>query len=258
VIGDEPCNTEMIRTLQRKLYRKAKAEPAFRFYLLYDKICGKDILAHAYALARANAGAPGVDGVSFPTIETSGGEAWLTGLREELVAKTYRPQPVRRVMIPKPGGGERPLGIPTIRDRVVQTAAKLVLEPIFEADLEDNAYCYRPARGAVDAIKEVHRLICRGHTDVVDADLAKRLHRCGFGLSIAGMTDEGRSRWQGESGRENFRRVASPQECRRDQRPFSAGGSRVTISAPASERKSSFALKPMSSWCSTLAAISVL
>jgi RNA-directed DNA polymerase len=164
---------EMIRTLQRKLYRKAKAEPAFRFYLLYDKICRKDVLAHAYELARANAGAPGVDGVSFPAIEVSGVEAWLTGLREELVAKTYRPQPVRRVMIPKPGGGERPLGIPTIRDRVVQTAAKLVLEPIFETDLEDNAYGYRPARGAADAIKEVHRLICRGHTDVVDADLSR-------------------------------------------------------------------------------------
>src|SRR5271170_5815344 len=164
---------EMIRTLQRKLYRKAKAEPAFRFYLLYDKICRKDILAHAYALARANAGAPGVDGVSFPAIETAGVQAWLTGLREELVAKTYRPQPVRRVMIPKPGGGERPLGIPTIRDRVVQTATKLVLEPIFEADFDDGAYGYRPGRSATDAIREVHRLICRGYTDVVDADLSK-------------------------------------------------------------------------------------
>ena len=135
---------EKIRTLQRKLYRKAKAEPAFRFYVLYDKICREDILRHAYGLARANAGAPGVDGVSFAQIEASGLEAWLAGLREELVSKTYRPDPVRRVMIPKPGGGERPLGIPTIRDRVVQTAAKLVLEPIFEADFEDNAYGYRP------------------------------------------------------------------------------------------------------------------
>jgi RNA-directed DNA polymerase len=165
---------EKIRTLQRKLYRKAKAEPTFRFYVLYDKICREDILRHAYALARANAGTPGVDGVSFAQIEASGLEAWLVGLREELVSKTYRPDPVRRVAIPKPnGGGERLLGIPTIRCRVVQTAAKLVLAPIFEADFEDSAYGYRPARGAADAIKEVHRLVCRGYTDVVDADLSK-------------------------------------------------------------------------------------
>ena len=164
---------EKIRSLQRKLYRKAKAEPAFRFYVLYDKICREDILRHAYGLARANAGAAGVDGVSFAQIEASGLEAWLAGLREDLVAKTYRPDPVRRVMIPKPDGGERPLGIPTIRDRVVQTAAKLVLEPIFEADFEDTAYGYRPARGAVDAVKDVHRHLCRGYTDVVDADLSK-------------------------------------------------------------------------------------
>src|SRR5215467_7195683 len=124
------------------------------------------------------ADAAGVDGVTSAAIETSGLEVWLAGLREELVLKTYRPSPVRRVMIPKPnGGGERPLGIPKIRDRVVQTAAKLVLEPIFEADFEDNAYGYRPARGAVDAVKEVHRLICRGYSDVVDADLSRYLER---------------------------------------------------------------------------------
>ena len=164
---------EKIRTLQRKLYCKAKAEPAFRFYLLYDKICREDILRHAYELVRTNAGAPGVDGTTFAKIEASGAENWLPGLREELVAKTYRPAPVRRVMISKPGGGERPLGIPTIRDRVIQTAAKLVLEPIFEADFEDTAYGYRPKRCGADAIKEVHRLICRGYTDVVDADLSK-------------------------------------------------------------------------------------
>jgi RNA-directed DNA polymerase len=134
---------EMIRTLQRKLYIKAKSEPAFRFYQLYDKVYREDILLYAYRLARANAGAPGVDGVTFAGIEEEDLEAWLAGLREELVSKTYRPDPVQRVMIPKPDGGERPLGIPTIRDRVVQTAAKLVLEPIFEADFEDNTYGYR-------------------------------------------------------------------------------------------------------------------
>ncbi len=164
---------ESIRNLQRKLYRKAKAEPAFRFYIVYDKVCRGDILRHAFALARANAGAPGVDGVTFDEIEASGVEAWLAGLREDLVSKTYRPDPVRRVTIPKPGGGERPLGIPTIRDRVAQTAAKIVLEPIFEADFEDSAYGYRPRRSAIDAVKETHRLLCRGYTDVVDADLSK-------------------------------------------------------------------------------------
>src|SRR3954462_15377939 len=164
---------EPIRTLQRKLYRKAKAEPAYRFYVLYDKIHRADILSHAYALARSNGGAPGVDGITFEKIEAVGLEEWLAALREDLVAKTYRPQPVRRVMTPKPGGGERPLGIPTIRDRGIQTAAKLVLEPIFEADLEPNAYGYRPRRSGIDAVKEVHRLLCQGYTDAVDADLSK-------------------------------------------------------------------------------------
>jgi RNA-directed DNA polymerase len=163
-----------IRTLQRKLYLKAKAEPDLRFYLLYDKIYRGDILRHAYDLMRSNNGAPGVDGVTFAAIEAQGLEEWLSGIREELKEKTYRPAPVRRVMIPKPGGkGERPLGIPTIRDRTVQAAAKLVLEPIFEADLDPSAYGYRPKRGGLDAVKEVHALICRGYTDVVDADLSK-------------------------------------------------------------------------------------
>jgi RNA-directed DNA polymerase len=164
---------DKIRSFQRKLYCKAKAEPDYRFYLLYDKICRQDILEHAYALARDNAGAPGVDGIDFAGIDVAGVEKWLAGLREELVSKTYRPQAVRRVMIPKPGGGERPLGIPTIRDRVAQTAAKLVLEPIFEADFEDNAYGYRPKRSGADAISQVHRHILSGHSDVVDADLSK-------------------------------------------------------------------------------------
>src|SRR5271166_5766542 len=137
---------EKIRSFHRKLYCKAKAEPTFRFHILYDKICRQDILGHAYDRARDNAGAPGVDGVTFEQIEASGVEAWLAGLREDLISKTYRPAPVRRATIPKPGGGERPLGIPTVRDRVVQTAVKIVLEPIFEADFEDNAYGYRPRR----------------------------------------------------------------------------------------------------------------
>src|SRR5216684_3593358 len=157
-----------IRELQIKLYRKAKNEPEYRFYLLYDKVYREDILSHAYRLARANKGAPGVDGLSFEDIESRGLAEWLTGIREELRNKTYRPQPVRRVKIPKPGGGERPLGIPSIKDRVVQTAAKLVIEPIFEADLEPDAYGYRPKRSAQDAIREVHELLCEGYKDVVD------------------------------------------------------------------------------------------
>jgi RNA-directed DNA polymerase len=164
---------EKIRSLQKKLYLKAKAEPNFRFYLLYDKVWRADILEHAYEVARANGGAPGVDGVTFAMIEAAGREEWLSGIGKALRERTYRPDPVRRVMIPKPNGGERPLGIPTIRDRVVQTAAKLVIEPIIEADLESNAYGYRPGRSAGDAIKAVHGLLRRGYTDVVDADLTK-------------------------------------------------------------------------------------
>ncbi len=162
-----------IRELQRKLYVKAKQEPDFRFYSLYDKIYRRDVLEHAYALAKSNAGAPGVDGQSFEEIESLGRQEWLAGIEKDLRGKTYQPGPVRRVMIPKPGGGERPLGIPNIRDRVVQTAAKLVLEPIFEADLEPCAYGYRPQRSAQDAIRKVHELLLAGYTDVVDADLSK-------------------------------------------------------------------------------------
>ena len=162
-----------IRRFQRKLYTKAKQEPSYRFYCLYDKICREDILAYAYELARANGGAPGMDGESFDSIESDGRGRWLAAVRKELIGQTYRPEPVRRVMIPKPGGGERPLGIPTIRDRVVQTATKLVIEPIFEADLEPNAYGYRPKRSARDAVRKVHQLLRVGYTDVVDADLSK-------------------------------------------------------------------------------------
>jgi RNA-directed DNA polymerase len=133
-----------------------------------------DILAHAYALSRANGGALGVDGETFERIEVYGVERWLGELREEVRTGRYRPQPVRRVMIPKSSGvGQRPLGIPTIRDRVVQTAATLVIGPIFEADFDEAAYGYRPQRSALDAVRRVHQAIDEGHTEVVDADLSK-------------------------------------------------------------------------------------
>jgi RNA-directed DNA polymerase len=164
---------DKIRQLQKKLYLKAKQEPDYRFYLLYDKVYREDLLSHAWQLVRKHNGAPGVDGVTCENIEARGVVEWLAGIRKELHEQTYQPDPVRRVMIPKRGGGERPLGIPTIRDRVVQTAAKLVLEPILEADFEPTAYGYRPERSAKDAVQEVHRGLCEGYWEVVDADLSR-------------------------------------------------------------------------------------
>ena len=173
-IGVSLATPEEIRSLQQKLYDKAKREPGYRFYSLYDKVYREDILEHAYWMAKANRGAPGVDGVGFADIEARGLEDWLKGLREALRSGGYRAEAVRRVYIPKPGGvGERPLGIPTIRDRVAQGAAMLVLGPIFEADFQDSMYGYRPERSARQAISEVHKAMKRGHTDVVDADLSR-------------------------------------------------------------------------------------
>jgi RNA-directed DNA polymerase len=165
---------DKIRTLQRALYVTAKQEPTRRFHFLYDKVWREDILAHAYALSRANGGVPGVDGETFSRIDGYGVDRWLDELREEVRTGRYKAQPVRRVMIPKSSGvGQRPLGIPTIRDRVVQTAATLVLEPIFEADFDEAAYGYRPKRSALDAVRTVHKAIDEGHTEIVDADLSK-------------------------------------------------------------------------------------
>ena len=174
---DESLETpDKVRDLQIKLYRKAKNEPGYRFYQLYDKVYREDILLRAYLLGKANDGGPGVDGETFDDIESrgpSGVMEWLKGLGKELHDKTYRPQPVRRKMIQKQGGGERALGIPTIRDRVAQTAVKLIVEPIFEADLEPSAYGYRPKRSAQDAVQKVDELLHQGYTDIVDADLSK-------------------------------------------------------------------------------------
>jgi RNA-directed DNA polymerase len=164
---------ERIQELQRKLYLKAKQEPTYRFYALYDKVYRWDILVHAYRLAKANGGASGVDGVRFEDIESYGERRFLVELRQALQERRYRPDAVLRVMIPKPDGGERPLGIPTIKDRVVQTAAKLVLEPIFEADFTENAYGYRPRRSAQQAVRAVHQGLKAGLVQVVDADLSK-------------------------------------------------------------------------------------
>ena len=158
--------------LQAALHTKAKNSPDCRFYALYDKLYRRDVLEFAYARCRANRGKPGVDRQTFADIEEYGLDRWLDELTTELRSGTYQPQPVRRVYIPKPDGKQRPLGIPSIKDRVVQMAAVLVLEPIFEADLEPEQHAYRPDRSALDAVRQVERLIRSGHTEVVDADLS--------------------------------------------------------------------------------------
>ena len=161
-----------VQKLQMALHAKAKAEPGFRFYALYDKISRDDILMHAYAQCRSNKGAPGVDGQDFVDIEAYGVERWLGELALALREETYRPDPIRRVFIPKANGKLRPLGISTLRDRVGMTAAMLVLEPIFEADLPSEQYAYRPGRNAQQAVIEVAETVYYGHPEVVDADLA--------------------------------------------------------------------------------------
>jgi len=161
-----------VQKLQTALHDKAKGSPSFRFYALYDKVYRIDVLAFAYECCKANGGAPGVDGQTFENIEEYGRKRWLDELTQELKSRTYQPQPVRRVWIPKPDGKQRPLGVPAIKDRVAQMAAVLVLEPIFEADLQPEQYAYRPDRSALDAVKHVHKLLNTGHGQIVDADLS--------------------------------------------------------------------------------------
>src|SRR6266702_4075313 len=158
--------------LQATLHTKAKEAPSYRFYALYDKVYRPDVLAYAYLRCKANKGAAGVDGQTFADIETYGERRWLEELAKELQDKTYQASPVKRGWMPKPDGTQRPLGIPTIRDRVVQMAAVLVLEPIFEADLPSEQHAYRSGKSALDAILKVQGLLKEGYTDVVDADLS--------------------------------------------------------------------------------------
>src|ERR1700719_236320 len=161
-----------VQKLQTALHAKAKAETAYRFYALYDKISRDDILAHAYAHCRSNKGAPGIDGQDFADIEAYGVERWLAELPLAVSHEPYRREPIRRVFIPKANGNLRPLGISTVRDRVCMTAAMLVLEPIFDADLPSEQYAYRTGRNAQQAVIDVEETLFRGHPDVVDADLA--------------------------------------------------------------------------------------
>jgi len=161
-----------VGTLQEALHTKAKNAPDYRFYALYDKLYRRDVLEWALTRCRINAGAPGIDHQTFADIEAYGEDRWLDELAEELRNGTYQPTSVRRVFIPKSDGKQRPLGIPCIKDRVVQMAAVVVLEPIFEADLEPEQHAYRPGRSALDAVRQVERLLRTGHTEVVDADLS--------------------------------------------------------------------------------------
>lgn len=163
---------ESVQQLQTTLQAKAKGSSEFRFYSLYDKVCRPDVLAHAYRRCRANGGVAGVDGERFEDIEAYGEARWLEELAQALKEKKYEANAIKRVYIPKPNGTFRPLGIPTIRDRVTQTAAIVVLESVFDADLLPQQYAYRADRNALDAVREVHRLLNFGHREVIDADLS--------------------------------------------------------------------------------------
>src|SRR5215218_9292765 len=166
-----------LQDLRRSLYVKAKAEPSWRFWGLYVHVCKMETLWEAYRMARKNDGAPGIDGVTFEAIEESGAEGFLRQIREELVSNTYRPMLARKKEIPKDGGKVRVLSIPAIRDRVVQGALKLILEPIFAADFQAGSYGYRPKRTAHEAVARVAQAIVEEKTSIIDLDLKAYLDR---------------------------------------------------------------------------------
>ncbi len=166
-------DAERLSTLQEKLYQKAKQERGYKFYVLYDKMFIPYILRQAWKQVKANGGAAGVDGVTIEDVEKNGVEAYLQELGEELRKQTYHPQAVKRVMIPKANGGERPLGIPTVKDRIAQTVCKMIIEPIFEADFEESSHGFRPNRSSKDAIRAIKGHLKEGKTEVFDADLSR-------------------------------------------------------------------------------------
>lgn len=169
----EMSDAERVFSLQSKLYQKAKQDKGYKFYVLYDKVFQKHMLRVAWDAVKSNQGAPGIDGVSISDVEQQGVEQYLDALGEELRTKRYRAQAVKRVMIPKANGGERPLGIPTVKDRIAQTACKLIIEPIFEADFEESSYGFRPERSSRDALEAIKGYLKEGKSEVLDADLSK-------------------------------------------------------------------------------------
>ena len=217
---------DKVRELQIALYRKAKASPKYRFWSLYGELLRPDVLARALKTQRRNGGEVGVDGQSLAAIHASPEvrQQWLDRLREELRTKTYRPSPVLRALIPKSGGGERALGIPTVKDRVVQTALCLVLMPIFEADFHPRSYGYRPKRQAHQAIAEIQKAVQPGYVEIIDADLSKYFdtipHR-GLLRAVARRVSDGSvlrlvNRWLRapvvEEGKDGKRRIL-PNRC---------------------------------------------
>src|SRR5215831_6292358 len=173
-----------LQDLRRRIYVKAKAEPTWRFWGLYVHVCKMATIREAYQLAKSNAGAPGIDGITFDAIEENGAESFLKQMQDELVNNTYQPMPVRKKGIPKDGGKVRVLSIPTIRDRVVQGALKLILEPIFEADFQSGSYGYRPKRSAREAVNRVAQAIVQGQTRIIDLDLRAYFHNVQHSLLL--------------------------------------------------------------------------